>query len=40
MFEPIDLKVVVAANPNRRNAEGGKDYADENRNEQSFPTLA
>ena len=29
-----------AANPNRRYAEGGKEYADDDRNEQSFPALA
>ena len=29
MVEPVVLKVVVAAKPNRRNAESGKDYADD-----------
>jgi len=38
--EPAVLKVVVAANPSRRNAEGGKDYADDDRNEQSFQAFA
>ena len=40
MVEPIGLKVVVAAKPSRRDAEGGKEYADDDRNEQSFPALA
>jgi len=29
MVEPVVLKVVVAANPNRRNADGSEDYADD-----------
>ena len=40
MVESAVLEVVVAANPSRRNTEGGKEYADDNRNEQPFPALA